>query len=140
MGTLDIDGSERISNEEMYFLKFADKNGDRALDENEFYQTLYKTDCKPHCPISNCRCRECPASGVVKADCPSTARRAAPSVLEDGEDKKANFALHDLDQDGKVGHPQVSLDPAPASLRADTRNLRGPPPPRSAAAGRTAPR
>jgi len=102
MSSLDIDGSKRISNEEAYFRKFADKNGDNELSETEFYQSLYKTDCQPHCPRSGCLCRECPVNGIVAADCPVGGRRGAATASEDGVDKRSNFQLHDLDEDGKI--------------------------------------
>eukprot|EP00286_Rhodomonas_abbreviata_P022102 CAMPEP_0181315640 /NCGR_PEP_ID=MMETSP1101-20121128/15483_1 /TAXON_ID=46948 /ORGANISM="Rhodomonas abbreviata, Strain Caron Lab Isolate" /LENGTH=955 /DNA_ID=CAMNT_0023422861 /DNA_START=290 /DNA_END=3157 /DNA_ORIENTATION=+ len=82
---MDLDGSERISNEETYFRLFADKNSDGSLSPEEYYDSLYKTECRPLV-----------ADQVVEADCP------AGSGNTDDINAKRNFDLHDLDLNGKV--------------------------------------
>ncbi|EKX44221.1 hypothetical protein GUITHDRAFT_163588 [Guillardia theta CCMP2712] len=97
MSSRDLDGSGRVSMEEHYFYHFSDKNGDGVLSPEEFYSSLYRTDCKPLCPVVGCNCSECPASGVVAADCPPS-----PQGDVDGTDLKRNFNLHDMDKNGVI--------------------------------------
>eukprot|EP00960_Hanusia_phi_P031054 749047-Hanusia_phi.AAC.2 len=97
MSSRDLDGSGRVSVEEHYFYHFADKNRDGLLTPEEYYSSLYRTTCKPLCPKVACNCSECPADGVVPADCP-----ASPLGSADGIDLKRNFDLHDLDRNGFV--------------------------------------
>ena len=106
MRTMDLDGSERVSLEEHYFRVFADINGDGHLDANEYYSSLYRTDCTPLCPIDGCKCGSaCNEAGVVLADCPAAdpdmLGRDEPKTV-DGLDLQRNFKMHDLDGDGKI--------------------------------------
>ena len=105
---MDLDGSERVSLEEHYFRVFADTNGDDHLDVNEYYSSLYRTDCTPLCPVAGCKCGSaCKASGVVNADCPAVdvakLRPGEPKTV-DGLDLRLNFKLHDLDGNGKISY------------------------------------
>jgi hypothetical protein len=106
--SMDLDGSERVSLEEHYFRVFADTNGDGHLDVNEYYSSLYRTECTLLCPVAGCKCGSaCNASGVVNADCPAVdvakLRPGEPKTV-DGLDLRLNFKLHDLDGNGKISY------------------------------------
>mmetsp|Transcript_61716 Transcript_61716/g.145399 ORF Transcript_61716/g.145399 Transcript_61716/m.145399 type:complete len:1022 (+) Transcript_61716:124-3189(+) len=81
---MDLDGSERISNEESYFRIFADKDHDGFLSPAEYYDSLYKRDCSPLLP-----------GQTVPGDC-------GGSGTTDSETERRNFDKHDLDGNERV--------------------------------------
>ena len=91
----DLDGSGRVSFEEHYFQRFADRDKSGTLSSDEYYSSLYRTTCSSICPSSACVCPACKPSSTVPAGC--------SSVPDDGS-KKLNFAIHDLDQDGSISY------------------------------------
>ena len=92
---LDVDGSGRISFEEEYFTQYADRDGSGTLTPDEYYSSLYRTTCSSICPGNSCICPACQASSSVPVAC---------SVIPDDANKKFNYAIHDIDQDGNISY------------------------------------